>query len=111
VFKDANRQQADHIDVKLGFIECYRKVGIGSSAVKKFTDEEVERLSMMEHLRWNAEKFINGWVLGENRENLESPYLVTWDELSEPIKEYDREAVRNLPRILDSGGIGIYRKK
>ncbi|MGA1821148.1 MAG: potassium channel family protein [Thermoplasmatota archaeon] len=111
VFKDANRQQADHIDVKLRFIGCHRRKGIDAHALKKFTTMEVERLSKMEHLRWNAEKFINGWVLGNDTENLESPYLVSWDELSEEIREYDREAVRNLPRILGSGGIGIYRDK
>ena len=90
---------------------CYRKEGIESGALKNFTDDDVERLSKMEHLRWNAEKYINGWVLGNDTENLESPYLVSWDELSEEIREYDREAVRNLPKILGSGGIGIYRDK
>ena len=109
VFKDANRQQSDHIDVKLRAIGCEIREGIEPGAVKEFTEEEVEMLGKMEHYRWNAEKYLNDWVLGTDRKKLQSPYLVSWEELSEEIREYDREAVRNVPSILESGGYGIYR--
>ncbi|MGA1793865.1 MAG: potassium channel family protein [Thermoplasmatota archaeon] len=111
VYKDANRQQSDHIDVKLRAIGCRMKDEIGPGALKKFTEEEVELLGEMEHYRWNAEKYLNDWTLGDDRKKLQSPYLVSWEELSEDIREYDREAVRNIPSILKSAGYGIYRIK
>lgn len=111
VFKEANRQQSDHIDVKLRAIGCEKRLGLRPGALKKFTKKEVEMLGKMEHFRWNAEKYLNDWVLGPDREKLQSPYLVTWEELSEEIREYDREAVRNMPSILKSGGFGVYKVK
>jgi voltage-gated potassium channel Kch len=111
VFKDANRQQSDHIDVKLRAIGSEMREGTGPESIKKFTEKEVEMLGKMEHYRWNAEKYLNDWVLGNDRKKLQSPYLVSWEELSEDIREYDREAVRNVPNILASGGFGIYRSK
>ncbi len=111
IFKESNRQQADHISVKVRAIGAFKKKGISNKALKRFKDDEVEFLAKMEHFRWNAEKYLNGWVLGKDRDRLESPYLVPWEDLSEQIREYDREAVRNVPLILRTGGYGIYRKK
>ena len=111
VFKEANRQQADHIDVKLRALGYVRKKDVSPGAVRSFSKKELEILGKMEHYRWNAEKYLNDWVLGEDREKLQSPYLVSWEELSEDIREYDREAAKTIPSILKSGGFGIYRKK
>jgi len=36
---------------------------------------------------------------------------VDWKELSEEIKEYDRQAVREIPRLLAKAKFEIYRLK
>jgi hypothetical protein len=71
----------------------------------------VEMLAAMEHARWNAERFLAGWTYGEERDTAgrRSPYLVPWDALPEQIKEYDREAVRNIPALLALIGQKVYR--
>ncbi|MBV8378313.1 MAG: hypothetical protein JO279_15050 [Verrucomicrobia bacterium] len=66
----------------------------------------------MEHARWTAERKLAGWQYrpGEKSEEKKtSPYLVHWDELEENIKEYDRDAVRNIPRYLEMVKERIYR--
>jgi hypothetical protein len=109
--KDSNRQQADHIEVKLRAINCYSShAGDGNQPILKFSDEEEEILARMEHSRWNAERFLAGWKLGpKDVKNKLSPYLVDWKELPENIKEYDREAVRNIPDLLEKISKRIYR--
>ncbi len=112
-FKDSNRQAADHIPIKLRAVGC---VAVPASeapdgATFEFTDEEVEILSRMEHARWCAERFLAGWSLGPaDKPNLVSPYLVSYDQLEDKIKEYDRAPVRSIPKLLwDHAGVGVKR--
>lgn len=99
-FKDSNRQQAEHLEVKLRTIGCKLEASKGQAAAT-FTPEEIELLAEMEHARWNAERFLAGWTLGERDPvRKTSPYLVDWDELSEEIKDYDRNTVIKLPDML-----------
>ncbi len=103
--KDSNKQQADHIEVKLRTIGCELvPAGRGKGRRFSFKPEEVETLARMEHHRWNAERFINGWRHGKNKDrtNKVSPYLLNWENpnLTEDIKDYDRDFVRRIPQIL-----------
>jgi hypothetical protein len=112
--KDSNRQQADHIPVKLRAIGCAAgRAGetAGAERVTAFTDREIELLSKMEHDRWNADRFLAGWRLGRERDvtNRISPHLVSWEELDEKIRNYDAEAVKNIPGLLEKAGLFIYR--
>lgn len=110
--KDSNRQQADHLRVKLRAIGCYgAKDEAGKVPVSVLSDADVELLARMEHARWNAERFLAGWRLGEKDVRARtSPYLVDWQDLPDAIKEYDRQAVRDLPRLLQLIGEKIYRR-
>jgi voltage-gated potassium channel Kch len=109
--KNSNLQQADHIPVKLRAINCYSSYSeLAKNSIMTFTDEEVEVMAKMEHARWNAERFLAGWVAGpKNIEKKTSPYLVPWEELPEGIKEYDRNTVRKIPYQLSLIGMAIYR--
>ena len=50
---------------------------------------------------WNVERAFAGWTLGEKDvERKVTPYLVPYDDLPENIKDYDRDTVRNLSRLL-----------
>lgn len=112
--RDSNRQQTDHIDVKLRAIGYRRENGDDAATevrVDQFSDEETELLAGMEHARWCAERWLAGWVMGPeaDKENRITPYLVAYEELSEAIKEYDREAVRRIPGLLRSVGQRVIR--
>lgn len=112
-FKDSNRQEADHIPIKLRAVCCVAVPAKDApeGAVFAFTDEEVEILARMEHARWCAERFLAGWTLGPSDKPRQiSPYLVPYDQLEDKIKEYDRVAVRNIPKILwEHARMGVKR--
>jgi len=78
-----------------------------------FSIEEIERLSELEHQRWNAERSLAGWTFDEqkNDKTRKTPYLTDWDKLNEDIKEYDRDAVRNIPSVLELIGMKAIRQK
>lgn len=112
--RNSNLQQADHIFRKLQEISYnLRKVEDKEINIIEFSDEEVEIMSEMEHGRWNAERLLDGWTWGKEKdvEKKISPYLVSWDELSEEVREWDRQTVRKIPEFLASVGFEIYRNR
>lgn len=110
--KESNRDQADHIVGKLRQIGCtVHKVTERDIAPMTFTEDEVEVMAEMEHARWNVERLLNGWKWGEKRETTKktSPYLVPWSELSNDVKEWDRQTVRKMPEFLAKVGLEVRR--
>jgi len=111
-FREANRDQARAI------VEKLRVLGLGiapgvpgtASGLITFSDEQMDRLARMEHLRWMAEKERNGWVHGSVRDNDKKvhPDLIPWEGLDEPAKEKDRNAVRTIPKLLAEARFVIY---
>lgn len=74
----------------------------------RFTDEQVEVMAQMEHGRWNIERLLEGWKPGErDHEKKKSPYLISWEELSEEIRHYDRVFIYDLPQMLKNYGYEI----
>ena len=77
-----------------------------------FSTREVGRMAEMEHGRWNLERIRSGWKPGpRDPEAKTSPYIVSWDELPDDIKEYDREAVRGFPAVLAEAGMTVSVRK
>ena len=112
VYKESNRQQADQIPEKLRVVQCaYMPLIKTTPQPFSFTIEEVEKLAEMEHDRWIAERRLDGWVLGPERDKEKkiSPYLVAWEDLPDSAKEWDRNAVINVPEIMARAGFQIYR--
>ena len=110
--KESNRRQADHIPKKLRRIGCgFEPVVDREPAILKLTPEEVEIMAEMEHERWVLERLLDGWVYGAERdvEKKISPNLVSWDNLTDDVKEWDRQPVRELPRFLAKAKFEIYR--
>ena len=109
-FRESSGQQADHIFEKLRQIgyEIHEAKG-REPVLAKFDDEEVEFMAEMEHGRWNVERLLDGWRWGpeKNVQNKISPYLVSWEELPDDIREYDRETVREIPENLAKVGLEI----
>lgn len=101
--RESNRQQFDHLHIKLrtAGLEAAEKTD-PRPAVAKFTDEQVEMLSQLEHRRWVAERLLSNWTYAEkkNIDRRENPNVVDWNQLSEKVKDYDRQAVRMIPILL-----------
>jgi hypothetical protein len=78
--------------------------------LRAFSSEEIETLAQMEHARWVDERKAAGWTYAPGNKDLEnqtSPYLVPWEELTEDIKEIDRETVRSLPSFWAQAGFEV----
>ncbi|MEZ5381210.1 MAG: NAD-binding protein [Microthrixaceae bacterium] len=107
----ANRSQARDVGVKLAAIGA-RPVPLVAvaDARSRLTDDEIERLAELEHDRWSDDRRADGWTLGtKDHQAKTTPYLVGWDVLDEDVRELDRNAVRELPRLLALTGHCIGR--
>ncbi len=109
-YRQANRHQADHVWAKLAVTDCR---AVAEDLVEAFalTPLEVERLAIVEHARWAADRYLDGWAYGPVRDNARKlhPQLIPYAELSEPMKDLDRFAVRGLPTLAARLGLGIQR--
>jgi hypothetical protein len=68
----------------------------------------------MEHGRWVVERLPQGWRYEDlpkrdvNRKR--HPDLVAWNKLSDSVKEWDRRAVLNWPKLLAEAGLSVRRR-
>ncbi|MBN1998364.1 NAD-binding protein [candidate division KSB1 bacterium] len=105
-FKQSNRSLADHLSVKLRAIGCETRDKDDKKPEQDFPEDPnlINHLANMEHRRWNADRFLSGWRYGSKRDDSLKIHdnLVAWAELPDEIKEYDRNAIKNIPKILHS---------
>jgi hypothetical protein len=113
-FRDSNRDLAFDIGSKLRRINCaIEPMADWDAPVFTFAPDELELLAMLEHERWSTERRRDGWTYGTVRdaEKKIHPDLLPWDELSEPVKQKDREAVSFIPGVLATyAGFSIVRR-
>jgi ppGpp synthetase/RelA/SpoT-type nucleotidyltranferase len=111
-FKESNRAQARHIEEKLRDIGCAVVSARPAAEPVTLTTDEVERLAEMEHGRYNAERLLEGWTWSEVKDDdrRTSPHLVSWTELPDDIREYDRQTVREIPEFLAKIGLMVQRR-
>jgi hypothetical protein len=109
--KAANRAQAADVGPKLQAIGCALAPNPIWGLSESLDDATVERLAVQEHVRWCADLTGRGWTYGSRRDDLarRHPDLVDWDQLPEPSREKDREAIRSLPHSLADAGFQIVR--
>ncbi|HTW07382.1 MAG TPA: NAD-binding protein [Acidimicrobiales bacterium] len=110
ILRESNRDQAADIGRKLALVGCHLEPSPAWDAVpKQFSPEEVELLGQAEHDRWCEERLRNGWRLGPVKDPVARthPDIRPWDELTEPIKDLDRDAVRAIPGFLARLGYAI----
>lgn len=109
-YRDANRHQADHLWAKLAMTDCQ---AVPESQVESFAFApiEVERLAVIEHGRWAADRWLDGWSYAPTRDNARKhhPQLIPYQQLSGPMKDLDRFAVRLVPTLLARSGLGVLR--
>jgi len=113
-YRNMNRQQADHMAVKMRSLGCQVLPDSSGEDPTAFqiSDDEIEVLAITEHQRWAAARRLAGWRFGatRNNTNLLHPDLVPWSDLDEPTRDYDREPVRNLPQLLATIGYSIEKR-
>jgi len=113
--KDSNRRQADHIGTKLN------AAGYGiapltdwNEELLEFGEQEIELMAALEYQRWHAERKEEGWAYAPGPKDMKrktTPHMIPWPQLSNEVKELDRNTVRGLPKFLASAGFQIYRIK
>lgn len=103
-FRESNRRAADHIRVKLASVGCH--VPADSLTLSQCLDfaksSEIEMLSRLEHRRWCADRWIDGWRYAAVRDDQQKLHdnLVPFDDLPPEIKQYDLKAVLDLKKVL-----------
>lgn len=110
-FRNANRHPARDIGNKLSLIPATVAPRTAAAIPFRLTPAELERLALVEHDRWMAERRGSGWRYGSPRDDARKlhPSLIPWAELPESEREKDRDAVRELPRVLAEAGLQIVR--
>jgi hypothetical protein len=112
-FKKANLEQA-HYSVEIldaaGFEAA--KAAWDPAIFTGFTEAEVERMAELEHGRWNVERLRDGWRSGKPRDDARKIHdcLISWKDLPDDIRRYDRDAVRAFPEILAKAGLEVRRR-
>lgn len=103
-FRDDNRLVADCYALKLRDIGA--RVVVGAGVPMKIEPDELEELSRAEHDRWMGSKLADGWQFAPARDDAKRlhPDIVPYDDLSERIKDLDREQVRAITRLLSHAG-------
>ena len=109
--KYSNLRQARSITDKLkmlGYTIAQNKDN--ATEVTELSYEQIEFLSKIEHDLWNEERRKNGWQYGpiKDTDKKISPYIVPYEELTEEIKDYDRDTVRNMIPLINSVGLKVY---
>lgn len=118
--RNSNREQADHIAVKLRAAGLwFRKIVPGSvqaGAPNQHLEALLEELAKSEHDRWVAEKRRQGWMAAPDtsRESRNDSLwlhncLFRWDELTDTLKDLDRATARHIPETLASVGYEVYK--
>lgn len=107
--KYSNLRQAQAIYERLEAAGYALRQAGGKGALYELPGEVVEQLARVEHDDWVAERKASGWTLGpRDPEKRTTPHLVPYDELTEEIKELDRDAIRNIPELARSMHLAIY---
>jgi hypothetical protein len=107
--QQSNFTQAAHIGVMLSRIHCVITPESDLPHDFAFTDAEAELLAEMEHERWVLERQAAGFGYGPQRDERHHPDLVDWEQLSEPARDKDRDAIRQFPAILEMAGFQVLR--
>jgi hypothetical protein len=112
-FRDSNRKAADHLGVKMRGIGCCIVSAEDPRPEAVFSEEEIAKLSVLEHKRWNAERSLAGWSYCEIQypKTKKTPYLTDWENLPDKIKDYDRDSVKNIGGVLRLAGLKPVRSE
>ncbi len=104
-YRLACRRAADHLPIKILSIGARQNgspfiaaEGLGFAA----SQEELESLSELEHRSWEIDRRLDGWHPGTSRDNhaRTHPALISYKDLSEEVKDFDRDLIRAIAQYL-----------
>ncbi|GIF72322.1 RyR domain-containing protein [Asanoa siamensis] len=106
-----NRAQAEDIGRKLRAIGCTLSPRVGPGRAHTLTDDETERLAVMEHERWRRDRAAQGWRYAAERddEHRLHPAMAAWPALRDEMRNRNLDEIRQLPAILADAGFRIVR--
>lgn len=116
---DPSLQQANLKQV--AFIEhILKRVNLGIRKAKNpailniresLTKQDYELLAKLEHARWNAERLLDGWRYGQEKDLVHklNPYIISWAKLDDATRQYDYDPVDNIPFLLQNIGYEVYK--
>ena len=110
-FKKSNLAVVDQIEDKLRRLGLeLRRVPNPAPETYEFSDDQIEALAEMEHGRWVVERLLDGWVYGDQRDDVKKtrPQLIPWADLPESEKDKDRDGVGHIPENLAKFGYEIF---
>lgn len=109
-FRDDNRNVADQMDFKLASIFMLAVPGTNNAPIPP---DDAEQLARLAHARWWASKALSGWRYGETRDDRAQlhPDMQPYDQLSEPVKQKDRDEVASLPRLAELAGEALRHER
>lgn len=101
-FRHSSREAIAHMPHKLSALG-FDWDAMNAKAAAEMVKLHAEPLAKLEHLRWNAERWIDGWTHGHPKDIFAKihPSLTSWDSLDEGTKSYDMISVETLKQILD----------
>lgn len=107
--RQANRAQVDGFVSRLHDVGCVLSPRLGPGDEYALTEPDIDHLARQEHERWMAQRKSEGWRYGARRDDVRKlhPVLVAWNELSEEMRERNRDIIRELPSILADAGFRI----
>ncbi|MHA1453895.1 MAG: NAD-binding protein, partial [Promethearchaeota archaeon] len=104
VIRKSNRLQADHMIIKIRTLKA--RVGKIVAKGEEFElgeDDLSTDLAIMEHNRWCAERWVEGWKYGKEKDKLMkiNPALVPYAELHDDEVKKDKSAVNTITKSLE----------
>lgn len=107
--KESSRVNVRFIPQKLAAAGYIMIPARSNQPALEFPGPDLEKLAQLEHELWMAAKTAAGFAPGKPtpEKPKRNEYLVDWGNLSEDIKEIDRNLVRGIPQILARAGYAI----
>jgi RyR domain len=109
-YRQASRRASDHVPAKIvsaGCIMPERSIILSADVTQIANSPMFEGLSVLEHDAWATDRRLDGWRPGPVRDDPSRVHdmLVPYDQLTEPVKDLDRDQIRDLfaetlPRVL-----------
>jgi hypothetical protein len=96
--------------VNLGIRKSAQPVLFNMKNRKKLSKGKHDMLARLEHARWNAERLLEGWRYGPEK-NIAArlnPCIKAWKDLDAETRTWDYEPVNNIPLMLSKIGYEVY---
>lgn len=111
-FRESSRREARRTLDRAQESVCGRVVPLEAWTPSfEMREDLVERYAREEHEAWLNERRAAGWTYGQVRDDNRkiNPNLLPWEDeqLSDDLREYNRQTIRDIPRFLAEAGLQI----